>query len=113
MGFGRIFSIKERYRIQIRAEFVNVFNRLFYSTPQDGAGFLVNTGSVATPTAHANSLNGVGGLLSAGYGYVNWVGGAGALPRSGQLIAKFEVYSPLSGRVRFRLPASLQSGVVV
>ena len=90
MGFGRIFSIKERYRIQIRAEFVNVFNRLFYSSPQDGAGFGLTTGSVATPTARANSLNGVGGLLSGGYGYVNWVGGAGALPRSGQLIAKFQ-----------------------
>ncbi len=29
------------------------------------------------------------GLLSAGYGFVNFVEGAGAQPRSGQLIARF------------------------
>jgi hypothetical protein len=30
-----------------------------------------------------------GGTLSGGYGYVNWLQGAGAQPRSGQLIARF------------------------
>jgi hypothetical protein len=90
MGFGRIFRIKERATLQIRAEFVNIFNRLFYSIPQDGAGFLVNVGSPATPTAHGNALGGVTGLLSAGYGYVNWPNGGSDLPRSGQLIARFQ-----------------------
>ncbi|HEY6341713.1 MAG TPA: TonB-dependent receptor [Bryobacteraceae bacterium] len=92
MGFGRIFRpVKnhEAMTLQVRAEFVNIFNRLFYSTPQDGAGFLVTTGSIATLTAHANTLGSTTGLLSAGYGYVNWLNGAGDLPRSGQLIARF------------------------
>ena len=33
LSFGRIFRIKERYQLQIRAEFQNVFNRVFYSAP--------------------------------------------------------------------------------
>jgi hypothetical protein len=90
MGFGRIFRIKERATLQIRAEFVNIFNRLFYSIPQDGAGFLVNVGTPATLTARGNALGGVTGLLSAGYGYVNWPNGGSDLPRSGQLIARFQ-----------------------
>ena len=43
---------------------------------------------------HANSLSGTTGLLSSGYGYVNWVnGGVGSIgsaqPRSGQIVARF------------------------
>jgi hypothetical protein len=33
--------------------------------------------------------NGAAGALSSGYGYVNWVNGAGATPRSGQMVARF------------------------
>jgi hypothetical protein len=68
----------------IRAEFQNIFNRLFYSAPSDSGAT-----TVTSPTGHANSFNGVSGLLSSGYGYVNWVQGAGAQPRSGQLVARF------------------------
>ncbi len=89
MSFGRTFRIKERMSIMVRAEFQNIFNRLFYSTPADGGGFGVAETFVSSPTVHGNSLNGVGSLLSSGYGYVNWVGGAGALPRSGQIVARF------------------------
>ena len=90
MGFGRIFPVgKEgRYKLQIRAEFQNIFNRLFYSTPTDGAGFLGAT-NPATQTVRANSLGGAANLLSQGFGYVGWVGGAGAQPRSGQIVARF------------------------
>ena len=85
MAFGRIFRIKERAQFQIRAEFQNIFNRLFYQIPADGAGTFVTT-----PTAHANP----GGTLSQGFGYVNWVNGGtvssgGAQPRSGQIVARF------------------------
>jgi len=85
MAFGRIFRIKERANFQIRAEFQNIFNRLFYSAPADGAPFGFPFTSVASPTLHANP----GGTLSSGFGYVNWVGGAGALVRSGQIVARF------------------------
>jgi hypothetical protein len=90
MGFGRIFRIKESMSLQVRAEFQNIFNRLFYSIPANGVGiFGLPSTTPQTPPQYGNSLNGVNGLLSAGYGYVNWVQGAGATPRSGQLIARF------------------------
>ncbi len=90
MAFGRIFRIKERYQFQIRAEFQNIFNRLFYQAPADGAGFGVPFTSISSPTLHGNP----GSTLSAGYGYVNWVNGGqtqfgGAQPRSGQVVARF------------------------
>jgi hypothetical protein len=67
-----------RYRLQIRAEFQNIFNRLFYSTPTDGF--------ITTPTLHGNP----GGTLSGGYGFVNFLNGAGAQPRGGQIVARFQ-----------------------
>ena len=51
MAFGRVFRIKERAQLQIRAEFQNIFNRLFYQAPADGAPFGFPFTSVATPTA--------------------------------------------------------------
>jgi hypothetical protein len=83
MAFGRTFPIgKEgKYRLQVRAEFQNIFNRLFYSAPSDGGGV-----TVTSPTSHNNP----GGTLSSGYGYVNWIQGAGSQPRSGQLVARFQ-----------------------
>jgi hypothetical protein len=93
MAFGRIFRIKERAQFQIRAEFQNIFNRLFYAAPANGAGT-----NVTSTVGRANSLSGVTGLLSSGFGYVNWVNGGtgasagingGAQPRSGQIVARF------------------------
>ena len=61
----------------IRAEFQNMFNRLFYSTPSDGGGFA----APFTYDHHAHrpreQLSGKvhQGLLSSGLGYVNWVNG--------------------------------------
>ena len=84
MAFGRVFAIKERYKIQIRAEFQNIFNRLFYSVPTTAGAT-----TTVSPTGKGNSLSGTTGLLSSGWGYVNWLNGAGALPRSGQVVARF------------------------
>jgi hypothetical protein len=82
MSFGRNFSIKERVNFQIRAEFTNIFNRLFYSAPSVGGFGNTNPG---TPTAHNNPNGG----LSDGYGFVNYINGAGDTPRSGQIVARF------------------------
>ena len=84
LSLGRNFRIgKEgRYNLQVRAEFQNVFNRLFYSAP--AVGSFGNT-NPATATANANP----GGGLSAGYGFVNYINGAGSRPRSGQMVARF------------------------
>jgi len=89
MSFGRIFRIKERTQLEVRAEFQNIFNRLFYQAPADGAPFGFPFTSVNTPTLHGNP----GGSLSQGFGYVNWVAGGlasfgGAQPRSGQIVAR-------------------------
>jgi hypothetical protein len=96
MGFGRIFRIREGMTLQVRAEFQNIFNRLFYSLPADSVGiFGAPSTNPATPTAHGGSITGGNGavneqgLLSGGYGFVAFAGGAGAQPRSGQLIARF------------------------
>ncbi|PWU10309.1 MAG: hypothetical protein C5B51_04510 [Terriglobia bacterium] len=93
MAFGRIFRIKERATVSIRAEFQNIFNRTFYSLPS-----IFTTGvTTTTPTGRANSLSGTTGLLSSGFGYVNWVNGGtfsntgiGPAPRSGQIVARFQ-----------------------
>ena len=85
MALARSFRIKERVTFMIRGEFQNIFNRLFYSVPGDSGAT-----TITSVTGHANSFNGASGLLSSGFGYVNWVQGAGAQPRSGQLVARFQ-----------------------
>ena len=82
MSVGRNFRMgKEgRYNFQVRAEFQNIFNRLFLSMPAVAGTATVN------PLTPANS---VGGVNTGGYGYIPTVGGAGAAPRSGQLVGRF------------------------
>jgi hypothetical protein len=96
MGFGRIFRIREGMSLQVRAELQNIFNRQFYSLPANGVGiFGAPSTNPQTPTARSGSITGGNGavneqgLLSGGYGFVAFAGGAGAQPRSGQLIARF------------------------
>ena len=85
LSFGRNFRIKERYNLQIRAEFVNIFNRTQMATPSTvnpagpavpgrGSGFGV-INEVFPPGSVATSF-GVAGQLYQG-------------PRSGTLIARF------------------------
>jgi hypothetical protein len=82
LSFGRNFRMgKEgRYNFQIRAEFQNLFNRLFLSAPS------VGTGAGVSPTTPITSSNGAN---TAGYGYIATVNGVGAIPRSGQMVARF------------------------
>jgi hypothetical protein len=93
MAFGRSFPMgkEERYRLMIRVEFQNIFNRTFFSLPTVSGGTFVTA-----PTARGNSLSGTTGLISSGWGYVNWLNGGtfatvgvGPSPRSGQLVARF------------------------
>jgi hypothetical protein len=77
MNFGRVFRMgpDNRYALQVRAEFQNVFNRLFLNTPTT-----TNPDSPVT----ANAL----GQYTGGYGYVNSFNGAGSSPRRGQIVAR-------------------------
>jgi hypothetical protein len=81
MSFGRNFRMgKEgRYNLQVRAEFQNISNRLFLSAPS------VGTANVANPNTPITLTNGV----NTAYGYINTTNGAGAVPRSGQVVARF------------------------
>jgi hypothetical protein len=77
INLGRIFRLTEsgRTQIQVRAEFTNMFNRWTWPNPGGAPG---------TPIVR-NSL----GQITSGYGFINLTGGAGATPRSGQLVARF------------------------
>jgi hypothetical protein len=103
MSIGRVFHVTERVNLQVRAEFYNIFNRMFYALPADsGPNGLAGLAAVnpQTPPAHGNTYQTSNpattqaNLLSAGFGFVNWVnGGAGspgaAQPRTGQIVARF------------------------
>jgi hypothetical protein len=93
INFGRNFRFKEtRLNLQIRAEFVNIFNRTYLGNP-------------STTLALNNPLQRLNGILTSGFGVINEQvapGGApstpsngnfatqlGGLPRTGTLIARF------------------------
>ena len=87
LSLGRNFRLAGEGRVvfNIRAEFQNVFNRLFLQAPSVGGPANVNP---LSPTIR----NGPG-QLTGGYGYVNFVSGGtatmgGARPRTGQIVAR-------------------------
>jgi hypothetical protein len=91
-NFGRNFRIREGMNLQIRAEFVNIFNHTYLGNP-------------STSVNPAAPLNRTNGLLSGGFGVVNMIVAPGAvpsspsngnfntqlggLPRTGTIIARF------------------------
>jgi len=81
LSLGRIFKIKERVTLHLRAEFFNIFNRNFLSAP-------TNTNSAATQT-----VNSAGQTVS-GFGWINTsvtniqTGGAIPTTRNGQIVAR-------------------------
>jgi hypothetical protein len=83
INFGRNFRIKERMNLQIRAEFVNMFNRTYYQNP-------TTTGNPLNQPSRNGS-----GQITSGFGTINEAVSPGALPtlaqppRTGTLIARF------------------------
>ena len=75
-GIGRIFPIREHMTFQIRAEFFNVFNRIYLNQP-------TSTNALATQTR--NNL----GQPTSGFGYIN-SGSTLMQPRNGQIVARFQ-----------------------
>jgi hypothetical protein len=84
-NFGRNFRIKERMNLQIRAEFVNIFNRTLLPNP--------------TTTNPQNPVTKTAGINSAGFGVINTFATPGSIQatagvpvfasRTGTLIARF------------------------
>ena len=90
MSFGRNFRMgKEgRYNFSIRAEFQNIFNRLFLSMPATGNQGLGPFGGAAITTS--NTPVTTNGVLTGGWGYLNTTAplGGAAQPRSGQIVGR-------------------------
>ena len=87
MSFGRNFRFfREGINLNIRAEFQNIFNRLFLANPAPQA---TNFFFPAGPNPEAPTVRTPSGTLSSGFGFVNTFNGNGAQPRSGQIVARF------------------------
>jgi len=94
LSLGRTFGLdkESRIKLDVRAEFFNVFNRLFLASPS-GVGATTQPGG-PNPAANPASTNGV---LSSGFGVVNTftatlpgqLPGNGTAPRTGQIVARF------------------------
>jgi hypothetical protein len=88
LGRNFVMNRERNINLQIRAEFTNVFNRLFLANPlavqASSSPFLVGSVNPATPTVRNTQ-----GALSQGYGFVNTFNGGAAAPRTGQLVARF------------------------
>jgi len=90
MSLGRTFFVNREHNVKfdVRAEFYNVFNRLFLQSPEPvklsgGGGGILAGANPAAPTTRNNQNQ-----LTGGYGYVNWVNGSGSQPRAGQVVAR-------------------------
>jgi hypothetical protein len=97
MSFGRTFRIAKegRVNLNVRAEFQNIFNRLFYPLPSaTNPEGLCYAGHLSASCYTDQFSNGQLGALSSGFGYVNSVNGGpavgGVTPRSGQIVARFQ-----------------------
>jgi hypothetical protein len=75
LSLGRVFRVKERASLQVRAEFTNVFNRTEPNNP-------TVTNAFATQTRNAV------GSTTAGFGYISTA--STGLPRQGMLVARFQ-----------------------
>jgi hypothetical protein len=82
VSLGRNFRMghEGKYNLQIRAEFQNIFNRLFLATP-----------AVANPNLGITTTNYAGATINnAGFGSITTVGtGQASQPRSGQIVGRF------------------------
>jgi hypothetical protein len=87
INLGRIFRMgrEGKYQLQIRAEFQNMFNRHFFSAPS-----ATNPATIVTKNNAMVQGGKAAGALSAGFGYVSFLNGAGDTPRTGLLVARFQ-----------------------
>jgi hypothetical protein len=88
LSIGRLFFInrEKNVKFEVRTEFQNIFNRLFLTSPiaVKTGGFTTTTGANPLAPTTRNNQN----QLTGGFGYINWVNGAGSQPRSGQIVAR-------------------------
>jgi hypothetical protein len=87
LSLGRTFGFakENRIKLDVRAEFFNVFNRLFLANPTPISSVTQSPG----PNAAATTTRNAAGQLTGGYGFVNTFNGNGSQPRTGQIVARF------------------------
>jgi hypothetical protein len=81
MGIGRIFRIKEKVTLNIRADFNNIFNRTFIVSP-------TSTNAKATQTRDQYT-----GKTVSGFGYINTLANTDPIsrfPRQGVIVARVQ-----------------------
>ena len=83
-GFGKVFRLREGVWFSVRAEFFNLFN-------MEESLANPSTGSPQNPVTRSN------GVLTGGFGYLNYTGIAGnsvssslPTPRTGQIVARIQ-----------------------
>ena len=74
--FGRVFRLREGMSFQVRAEFFNVFNRVYLNDPSA-------TNPLQTPNRNAQ------GVPISGFGRID-TGSLISQPRNGQIVARFQ-----------------------
>jgi len=90
MGIGRLFRIKERVTLNLRAEFANVFNRTYLNNPTlSGTGISPQTPPVCVLPNGTNGTCQPGLQIVSGFGSINTTTTAYP-PRVGQLVAQFK-----------------------
>jgi hypothetical protein len=82
MNFARNFAIKEKYTLQVRMEFQNIFNRVQLPSPLTGFS-PTNVANSYQSAPNGNYINGFGTFGN------STVAGYLGTPRSGQLVARF------------------------
>jgi len=86
-NFSRNFRVKERFVLQVRAEFTNIFNRVQLPIP-GGTTSAINLGNFTTaPTTFPNGPN--KGLYSGGFGTIVPETVGAVNPRAGTVVARF------------------------